>query len=741
MKHTRLLSSVSLYSGIVMLAMVLILTNLNYHIMEKEAIKALSKGNETLLNELSYRIRTINKTNIILCNTLQSDSEVQQILFAKGELDSFQQVLVVNKMHSAIASNDSVQSMYLYNGIVDKRLSTDALLSRVDTEIDTLLKTNKDSSNLLFIPRAIEFQQINETQKLYLLSYILANRDKDNNIENALVLNVDLSKFFSDNFGSNPYSNLILLFNGEPIFSTNETLANIDFKGILSSEEELTTQTIKIDGEDILLSAIDTLSPGWKLINFQKYSEIFAMVGVIRVKFIFLSLVLIIMSIIATLVFAYLFDKPFFVLLDKIKNNDGKSATSRKRNLNLIENILDQQEQTILENRQYLQSTNEILKKDKLKDFLLGNTQYDTNKDEEICNTFTKNEAVLLCLLKIYSHDIPIDPEMRSLQKNQIIVLILQQLKDLSQKFEIVQISKQEFILIFKEIDNAKSLMLTSKTIENINNLLNIHSIGLYTYERYCASDIQNAIGELRTSSQYSLYYGFDCLLDLKSLDEKLNSSTTYPISIENNIMKGLIKSDMEYVNDRIIEFVEYFNDSSIKRILFCINKLCFSIQIQLTKFDNYRTNKITMDYAHYFKEISESETKENLIDNFLTLFLKLNEILNVSCNANVELIDKVIKYLEENYMNKDICLKEIAYTFNLTTTYLGGIFKHSCGKSVKEYINTLKLNEAQDMVKETSLQINEIIEICGFETSSFYRLYKKQFGISPNEQRRHVER
>ena len=77
-----------------------------------------------------------------------------------------------------------------------------------------------------------------------------------------------------------------------------------------------------------------------------------------------------------------------------------------------------------------------------------------------------------------------------------------------------------------------------------------------------------------------------------------------------------------------------------------------------------------------------------------------------------------------------------LAAQFGLSQSYLGGIFKDDTGYGVQEYINRVRLENAQKMVLNTKLLISEIMELCGLESSSFYRLYKSYFGVSPKEQR-----
>jgi AraC-like DNA-binding protein len=64
-------------------------------------------------------------------------------------------------------------------------------------------------------------------------------------------------------------------------------------------------------------------------------------------------------------------------------------------------------------------------------------------------------------------------------------------------------------------------------------------------------------------------------------------------------------------------------------------------------------------------------------------------------------------------------------------------IFKESSKVSVHEYINRKRLDKAVFYLCNQDLSIQEIIEIIGYENeTNFYRLFKKFYGVTPNEYR-----
>jgi transcriptional regulator GlxA family with amidase domain len=66
--------------------------------------------------------------------------------------------------------------------------------------------------------------------------------------------------------------------------------------------------------------------------------------------------------------------------------------------------------------------------------------------------------------------------------------------------------------------------------------------------------------------------------------------------------------------------------------------------------------------------------------------------------------------------------------------------FKENLGESPYETLNTIRVEKAKIMLKNTKTSIIVISEQCGFGTeNTFYRNFKKILGITPNNYRNNV--
>ena len=121
--------------------------------------------------------------------------------------------------------------------------------------------------------------------------------------------------------------------------------------------------------------------------------------------------------------------------------------------------------------------------------------------------------------------------------------------------------------------------------------------------------------------------------------------------------------------------------------------------------------------------------------DNHWTYRLK--EPLPVYEDYRQKKLRKLIQFINEKYMNK-IETTWAAGQIGLSISEFCRFFKQQTGLSFVAYINKIRISQAVRLLTETNLECNIIGYDCGFPTTShFYKVFTKQYGISPNKYRK----
>ncbi|MDC7127075.1 MAG: AraC family transcriptional regulator [Spirochaetales bacterium] len=100
------------------------------------------------------------------------------------------------------------------------------------------------------------------------------------------------------------------------------------------------------------------------------------------------------------------------------------------------------------------------------------------------------------------------------------------------------------------------------------------------------------------------------------------------------------------------------------------------------------------------------------------------------------EKLMQIISYIHENYMNIDIA-QNLLDEMNMSEKTMYRFLKQNIGMTQKEIINKCRIETAKIMLKHTDKNMNYIADECGFGSDiTFYRCFKKEIGVTPNEYR-----
>jgi two-component system, response regulator YesN len=123
------------------------------------------------------------------------------------------------------------------------------------------------------------------------------------------------------------------------------------------------------------------------------------------------------------------------------------------------------------------------------------------------------------------------------------------------------------------------------------------------------------------------------------------------------------------------------------------------------------------------------------LIDAFTQLKLKNSAISNDS-NTNIYFA-RLVKYIDENY-NRDLYLKELADKFYINQFYCSDLFKKIIGKTFSEYIATLRIEKACELMNNLELSVEKIAELVGYNDYYYFnKVFKKYTDITPAKYRK----
>ncbi len=98
--------------------------------------------------------------------------------------------------------------------------------------------------------------------------------------------------------------------------------------------------------------------------------------------------------------------------------------------------------------------------------------------------------------------------------------------------------------------------------------------------------------------------------------------------------------------------------------------------------------------------------------------------------------LKKLFKYVQNHY-HEPIHVSDMADLCNMNYSYFSRYFKKLTGKTFVEYVNYIRLTEAEKLLLTTNLNVTQIAFSTGFSSASYFiKIFKKHRGLSPNKMR-----
>ncbi len=129
----------------------------------------------------------------------------------------------------------------------------------------------------------------------------------------------------------------------------------------------------------------------------------------------------------------------------------------------------------------------------------------------------------------------------------------------------------------------------------------------------------------------------------------------------------------------------------------------------------------------------------------------ELAKVINSIKNSNTDdeqadsepvydkMIDNVIKDIRDHYM-EDISLTSLADKYSISTGHLSNMIKERLQVGFSDYISSLRMQRAKELLRDESMSIQEIAETVGYNDYFYFtKVFKKVVGISPSKYRKSI--
>ncbi|MDI4645086.1 helix-turn-helix domain-containing protein [Cohnella hashimotonis] len=250
---------------------------------------------------------------------------------------------------------------------------------------------------------------------------------------------------------------------------------------------------------------------------------------------------------------------------------------------------------------------------------------------------------------------------------------------------------------------------------------------------------ITERYGEAIRLSRYKLLFGHRAILTPEAVGERTRK-TEYdaPAEAEKKLVESIRANRPEDSANAADAIVQGLASCHFDHIVHGILHLVDLLKSAVRDLNRNRLVSLPIDLSSLSKEALEKETMEEVRELIGAAIREIHDKLSrTDADKNAALTDAIKEMIEINYKDSNLSLQGIAAMLHLTPAYVGRIFKTSEFVSVGEYMNEVRLRHAQAYLETKGFSIKEVMELVGYvNESTFFKLFKKTFGVTPKEYR-----
>ncbi|WP_261798167.1 helix-turn-helix transcriptional regulator [Brevibacillus massiliensis] len=126
------------------------------------------------------------------------------------------------------------------------------------------------------------------------------------------------------------------------------------------------------------------------------------------------------------------------------------------------------------------------------------------------------------------------------------------------------------------------------------------------------------------------------------------------------------------------------------------------------------------------------------IVQEFLLfIYDLLDQAKNNRESYRVDAVEQAIRYMEENFHNSELKLEDVAGFVGRSPAYLSSLLTKKQGISFRQLLTSIRVKQAQRLLRETTLSVQEIADKAGFHSANYFnKIFKEKTGTTPRRYR-----
>ena len=217
---------------------------------------------------------------------------------------------------------------------------------------------------------------------------------------------------------------------------------------------------------------------------------------------------------------------------------------------------------------------------------------------------------------------------------------------------------------------------------------------------------------------------------------QKVDVNALNPAILQKFLSNGLQEETENFVKDYFYAIGQEPMESLVFRNYVILN-VRFSV-ISFIKGLGCDTNE--MESADTEEVLAESgKNMESAIAYAKKMISQAIEIRDQnSGNKNRSILKTAVDFIDSHYMDEEISLNMVANVANVSSNHFSALFSQNMGQTFIEYLTSLRMNKAKELLRCTGMRSSEIAGEIGYKDAHYFSyLFKKTQGMTPSDYRK----
>lgn len=688
------------------------------------------------LTQTSREVISMTESAQSLTFQLYRNGNISKLMFYENP-DIYDTTAAMRELSNYLNSMPYIDSIYVYNPkasyvYIASSSGQNGLLTKeelVDKDILNVLDHFQEFKPFVPIPRTY-LKNAASTEKSNVYTYLCYDAIGNNNaLNSAIIVNIStdwINKDIGKPKGKEASNSFIIDVKGRTLAGD---LPN--FAQALTADSTITKHILSNKGSGFFIdqvgeskSLISYTAPDsleWRYIRITPYETIIEKINRIRTTTIYIGISILV----AGLLVSWHLSRKLYVPIDRIVTR-MKALESDKRNSLFT------------------------LKQDVLRKLLQGHEPITAkmmrDKRSELNISFDFQSDYRLILLRIDGFEPFVQNHQDDLHVYKYAIMnISSEIASQAFQVETVDLGRDSTVLLVnaRNTPNDGDLSMLQALLKQIqkavSELLKISLSITYSPLSSQPQDLVPLYRRVVEASEHRVFLGPGCLI--ASLDHRSQETDDYLFTVEKEkklidaLMAGKV-AEAKKLYTVIIEETRHYPISvfqaTLSRLTITLNGVLHTI-LKNNALDVPIGLQLSRNTLAKLETIGEIETV------VFELFDEIKKRLDDKRSMKQEdLIRKINDMIEQHCGNPNLCLNWIADEMDMSPIYLSRVYKQNTMNAVVDVINTLRMERAKELLRHSDLPIADIAERIGYTNSSyFYRMFKKSFGVTPTDYRK----